>query len=90
MPRVEVVGEMNMNWEFGLGRCKLLQLQRVKNKVLLCSSWNYIDYFVINHKGKEYKNELCIHIMESLCYTVETNTTLHISIKINKCPNNIS
>lgn len=56
MPRVEVVGEMNMNWEFGLGRCKLLQLQRVKNKVLLCSSWNYIDYFVINHKGKEYKN----------------------------------
>ena len=74
MPRVEVVGEMNMNWEFGLGRCKLLQLQRVKNKVLLCSSWNYIDYFVINHKGKEYKKNVYMSITESLCCTTEIGT----------------
>ena len=68
------VGEMNMNWEFGFGRCKLLRLQWVNNKVLLCSSGNYINYLVINHKGKEYKKNVYMSITESLCCTTETGT----------------
>ena len=33
----------------------------LKNKVLLYSTGNYIQYPVINHNGKEYEKE-CIHI----------------------------
>ena len=43
-----------MDWEFGISRCKLLH-REWKNKVLLCSTGNYIQYPVINHDGKEYE-----------------------------------
>ena len=43
-----------MDWEFGVGRCKLLHLEWI-NKVLLCSTGNYIQYPGINHNGKEYE-----------------------------------
>jgi len=29
----------------------------ISNSVLLCNTGNYIQYLVINHKGKEYKKE---------------------------------
>ena len=37
--------------EFGVGRCKLVHLELI-NKVLMYSTGNYIEYPVINHKGK--------------------------------------
>ena len=43
-----------MDWEFGVGRCKLLHLEWINNKVLMYSTGNYIQYPVINHNGKEY------------------------------------
>ena len=43
-----------MDWEYGVGRCKLLHLEWINNKVLMCSTVNYIEYPVINHTGKEY------------------------------------
>ena len=43
-----------MDWEFGVGRCKLLPLEWINNKVLMYSTVNYIEYPVINHTGKEY------------------------------------
>ena len=43
-----------MDWEFGVGRCKLLHLEWVNNKVLLYSTGNYIQSLGINHNGKEY------------------------------------
>ena len=46
-----------MDWEFGVGRCKLLPLEWLNNKVLLYSTGNSIHYPVINHNGKEYKKE---------------------------------
>ena len=47
------------------------------NKVLRYSTANYIQYSVINHNGKEYEKEkIYIYIIESLCCTPETNTTL--------------
>ena len=58
------------DWEFGVSRRKLFYMEWV-NKVLLYSTGNYIQYPVINHNGKEY-----ICITESLCCTVEINTTL--------------
>ena len=38
---------------------KLLYMEWIKNKVLLYSMGNYIQYAVINHNGKEY--EIHIH-----------------------------
>ena len=43
-----------MEWEVGFGRCKLLYIEWIKNKVLLYSTGNYIQYPMINHNGKEY------------------------------------
>ena len=50
-------GGRGMDWEFGVGRCKLLQMEWISNKVLLYCSGNYIQYSVINHNGKEYEIE---------------------------------
>ena len=44
-----------MEWAFGVGRCKLLHLEWINNKVLLYSTGNYVQYPVMNHSGKEYK-----------------------------------
>ena len=44
-----------IDWEFGISRCKLLYIERINSKVLLYSTGNYIQYSVINHNGKEKK-----------------------------------
>ena len=66
-----------MDWEFGISRCKLLYIGWI-NKVLLYSTGNCIQYPVINHNGKEYEKYVYMYvcICESLCRTVEINTTL--------------
>ena len=43
-----------MEWEFGISRCKLLYMEWIKDKVLLYSTENYIQYPMLNHNGKEY------------------------------------
>ena len=63
-------GGGGMEWEFGISRCKLLYIEWINNKVLLCSTGNYIQYPVINHNGKEYEKE-CITLLKA-----EINTTL--------------
>ena len=48
----------------------------INNEALLCSTGNYFQYLVINHKGKEYEREyiyIYTCIIESLCCTAETN-----------------
>ena len=41
-----------MDWEFGVGKCKLLHLEWIANKVLLYSTANYIQSLGIKHDGK--------------------------------------
>ena len=41
-----------MDWEFGISRCKLLYIERISNKVQLCSTGNYIQYPMVKHNGK--------------------------------------
>ena len=60
--------------------------KQVSNKDLQYSIGNYTQYLVINCNGKEPEKEytcvcvrVCVCITESLCYTLETNTTLEIS-----------
>ena len=54
-------GGGGIDWEFGISRCQLLYIEWINNKVLLCSTGNYIQYPVINHNGKEHEKE-CIYI----------------------------
>ena len=74
------------HWEFGISRCELLYIHWINNKVLLCSTGNYIQYPVVNHNRKEYQKEYMyvqiytyIYINESLFCTPETNTALYIN-----------
>ena len=50
-----------MDWEFGISRCKVLYIAWI-NKVHLYNTGNCIQYPVINHNGKEYKEE-CIYVI---------------------------
>ena len=58
----KVGGGEGMDWEFGISRCKLLYREWIKNKVLLYSIGNYIQYSVINYNGKEYEKRMYILI----------------------------
>ena len=77
LPRWGGGGGEEMQWEFGVSRCKLLYIEWINNKVLLCSTENYSQYPMINHSGKEYiQKSIYICITESLCCTAVINTTL--------------
>ena len=52
-----IVAKGEMDWEFGISRCKLLYIEWKNNRVLLYSKGNYIQYPVINHDGKQYEKE---------------------------------
>ena len=52
-----------MDWKgVGVGRCKLLHLEWINNKVLMYTTGNYIEYPVINHNGKEYLRKVGIYV----------------------------
>ena len=53
-------GGRGMDWEFGVGRCKLIHLEWINNKVLMYSTGNYIQSPVINHNGKKYKKRMYV------------------------------
>ena len=47
-----------MNWEFRVGRCKLLCIEWINNKVLLDSTGNSTQSPRINHHEKKYKKKV--------------------------------
>ena len=63
-------GRDGVDWAFGISRGKLLYLEWIKNKVLLCSTGNYIQYPVINHKGKYIFSFIYIHTFIFMCECV--------------------
>ena len=63
------------DWEFGIGRCKLLYLECINNKVLLNSTGDYIH----SPEIWRYIYNIWIYVTESLCYIVEIETTLYIN-----------
>ena len=73
-------GEGRINQEFGISRCKLLYIEWIKNKVLLYSTGNCTQYFVITCKGKEPEKEyLSIYI--SICPSIYLNhCAVHIKL----------
>ena len=63
------VGE-GMEYKGRVSRCKLLYREWINNKNL-CSTQTYIQYPMIKHIRKEYKN--VIRISKSLCWTAVIN-----------------
>ena len=53
--------EGDIDWEFGISRCKLLHIEWINSKILLYSTGNYIQYLGLNHNGKEQEKE-CIYV----------------------------
>ena len=45
-------GGSEMDWEFGVGRCKLLHLEWISNEILLYNTGNYIQSLGIDHDGR--------------------------------------
>ena len=45
-------GGSGVEGEFGVGRSKLLHLERISNEVLLYSTGNYIQSLGIEHDGR--------------------------------------
>ena len=41
-----------MDWEFGVSRCQLLQLEWISNEVLLYSTGNYIQSLETDRDGR--------------------------------------
>ena len=61
-------GRGEMDWEFGMSGCKLLDIGWIINKVWLYSTGNYIQYPMINHNGKEYEKEhVCVCVCVCVC-----------------------
>ena len=48
-------GGSGMDWEFGVKRCKLLPLEWISNKILLCSTGNYVQSLMMEHNMREKK-----------------------------------
>ena len=44
---------VGINWKHGIHRCTLSYIKKINNKHLLYSTWNYIQYPVINYNKKE-------------------------------------
>ena len=44
-------GGNEMDWEFGVNRCKLLPLGWISNEILLDSPGNYIQSLMMEHDG---------------------------------------
>ena len=45
------MGRGKEDWKSGIGRCKLLCIGWINNKVLLYRMGNYIQHPIINHRG---------------------------------------
>ena len=55
-------GDREINQEFRINVYILLYIEQITNKDLPCSTGNYIQYFVINHNGKESEKGIYIYI----------------------------
>ena len=45
-------GGSGVDWEFRVGRCKLLHLEWISNEVMLYRTWNYIQSLVMEYGGR--------------------------------------
>ena len=71
-----------MYWEFGVGRCKVLHLEWISNKLLVYRRGNYIQYPVVDHNGKEHFKSIyicvcvCVYLYNWITLLYTTGKTL--------------
>ena len=70
-------GGSGMNGKFGVGRCKLLHLEWISNRVLLYSTVNYVQSLGLECDRRQY--EKCAY-RSSHCGAVEINPTRNHNI----------
>ena len=64
--------------EFGVGRCKLLHLEWINNKVLMYGTGSYVQYPGINHNGKDYKRRIIyVYNWVTLLYIRDWHNTVN-------------
>ena len=73
-------GGYGKDWESGISRCKLEYRRWIKNKFLLYSTENYIQYPGINHNGTEYEKD---YIYITL-YSAEMKSNIVNQLSFNK------
>ena len=67
-------GRGGTGWEFGVRRCKLLYTEWIKNNVPLSNTRNHGQRRMINHNGKEHKEN--VYITRPLCRRTEIDIAL--------------
>ena len=65
-----------MDWEFGVGRCKLLHLEWISNEVLLYNTGNSIQPFGIEHDWRQCEKNNVVHTNKNI-YTYNWVTMLY-------------
>ena len=70
-------GGGRMDLEFGVSRCKLLHIEWTNSNILLYSTGKYIQYPVINHNKKEYKEEYIYIYVQLNHFAVQQKLTQH-------------
>ena len=68
-----------MNWEVGTDIYTPLYIKQITNKKPVYSTETSTQYSIMAYVGKESKKRVVISmcVTESLCYTLETNTTFN-------------
>ena len=71
-------GESWMDWEFGVGRCKLLHLEWISIGVPLYGTENCVKSLGLNimENSIKKKENVYLCVAGSLCYTAEIEGTL--------------
>ena len=70
-------GGRGIDWEFGVGRGKLLHLEWINNKVLMYSTETCSQYPMIKHNGKE--EYMCVYNWVNLVYCRDSHHTVLIN-----------
>ena len=69
-----------IDWEFGVSRCKLFHLEWISNEVLLYSTAQHSELYLIivmEYDGRNYeKKNVYICMTGSICCTAEFDRTL--------------
>ena len=69
-------GEEGREWDVRVSRCKLLYLEWIKNKVLLCGIGNYMQSPGKIMIENIFKKNVCMCMTLSLCCTAGIGSTL--------------
>lgn len=60
----QAVGERGMDWEYGVGGCKLSHLEQISNGALQYSTGNYVQSHGLEYDGRQYEKKECTYVCD--------------------------